>query len=92
MVNLVGFTYSRGVRQGDPLSPLLFCLAEEVLSWGISLLVDQRKIKCIATPRATSPPSHVFFADDMIVFLQGNVNSLQALMTLWRSMLLILVK
>ncbi|XP_061993341.1 uncharacterized protein LOC133711201 [Rosa rugosa] len=75
------FTCSRGVRQGDPLSPLLFCLAEEVLSRGLSSLVNRRKIRTIAAPSSVSPPSHVLFADDIMVFLQGKPSHLRNLMS-----------
>lgn len=75
------FTCTRGVRQGDPLSPLLFCLVEEALSSGISLLVAQNKILRIAAPKCVSPPLHVLFADDVMVFLQGNAVHLRALMS-----------
>ncbi|KAL6197994.1 hypothetical protein ACLB2K_027786 [Fragaria x ananassa] len=74
------FSCERGVRQGDPLSPLLFCLAEEVLSRGISLLVSSGQLQRISSPRNTLAPSHVLFADDVIVFCRGNRRNLSRIM------------
>ena len=74
------FQCSRGVRQGDPLSPLLFCLAEEVLSRGLSNLVEEQKIDLMATPLGIVPPSHVLFADDIMVFMRATKRSLRNLM------------
>jgi hypothetical protein len=55
-------------------------LAEEVLSRGLSLLVDNLKLKHIAVLRTTLPPSHVLFVDDVMVFIQGNATYMRALM------------
>ncbi|KAL6127132.1 hypothetical protein ACLB2K_075175 [Fragaria x ananassa] len=74
------FSCERCVRQGDPLSPLLFCLAEEVLSRGISLLVSSGQLQRISSPRNTLATSHVLFADDVIVFCRGNRRNLSQIM------------
>ncbi|KAM5549757.1 hypothetical protein ABKV19_000925 [Rosa sericea] len=74
------FGCSRGVRQGDPLSPLLFCLAEEVLSRGILRLVYIGHVQAISSPRPVKVPSHVLFADDIMVFCKGDKRSLLNLM------------
>ncbi|KAL6205977.1 hypothetical protein ACLB2K_023228 [Fragaria x ananassa] len=74
------FTCSRGVRQGDPLSPILFCLAEEVLSRGISKLAEEGHIDLLSAPLGITPPSHVLFADDIMVFMRGTKRSLKTLM------------
>ncbi|KAL6189533.1 hypothetical protein ACLB2K_040921 [Fragaria x ananassa] len=73
------FSCSRGVRQGDPLSPLLFCLAEEALSRGLSMLLGSGRLKPISFPRTCTPPSHVLYADDLIVFCRGDKLSLSHL-------------
>ncbi|GMI86859.1 hypothetical protein HRI_002355200 [Hibiscus trionum] len=62
------FSPTRGVRQGDPLSPYLFLFCAEGLS---SLLHNARVSRLITgakTGRSGIPISHLFFADDSILF------------------------
>jgi len=75
------FPYSRRVRQDDPLSPLLFCLAEEVLSRGLSKLVNDKNILHMAGPQGFLTPPHVLYADDIFVFYRANNKSLRNLST-----------
>lgn len=77
------FDCKKGVRQGDPLSPLLFCLAEDVLSRGITSLVDSGVVKVVAGPKNLNCPSHVMYADDMLILCKGDIRSLEALMKIF---------
>jgi len=78
--SLVGFfPCSRGVKQGDALSPLLFCLVEEVLSRGISKLVNDKKILHMASLQGYLTPSHILYVDDIFVFCRGDIKSLRNL-------------
>ncbi|CAN1246044.1 LINE-1 retrotransposable element ORF2 protein [Linum grandiflorum] len=66
------FNPSRGLRQGDPLSPLLFAICTEGL---ISLLRDsisRRQLTGIQLNRHCPILSHILFADDTFVFLQAS--------------------
>ncbi|CAI8601165.1 unnamed protein product [Vicia faba] len=76
------FKCSNGVRQGDSLSPFLFCLAEEVLSMGISNLVDSNQINLIKASRNCFVPSHNLYTDDIMFFRRGDPNSLNAIANL----------
>ncbi|XP_058742694.1 uncharacterized protein LOC131615239 [Vicia villosa] len=73
------FQCSNGVRQGDPLSPLLFCLAEEVLSRGISNLVENNLINLIKATKTAFVPSHTLYADDIMIFCRGDIKSITAI-------------
>ncbi|XP_057774812.1 uncharacterized protein LOC130993791 [Salvia miltiorrhiza] len=69
------FACSRGVRQGDPLSPILFGLAEDVLSHLITNCVSANQLMPMSFSRATFFPTHLFYADDIIIFCRASARN-----------------
>lgn len=73
------FQGKRGLRQGDPLSALLFVLCVEILSRMIradTASLDFNFHQFCASTRLT----HLVFADDIVLFCRGDVGSVQILM------------
>lgn len=77
------FSCKRSVRQGDPLSPLLFCIVEEVLSRGISKLVEQGQLELINGCIAMKVPSHSIYADEVVIFCKAKFSNIDSLLELF---------
>jgi hypothetical protein len=65
------FKPNRGIRQGDPLSPYLFILCADVFSNMISNKQNQSLINGLAIAQSTPKISHLFFADDSLIFCKA---------------------
>ncbi|XP_026442627.1 uncharacterized protein LOC113342241 [Papaver somniferum] len=63
------FKITRGLRQGDPLSPLIFVLIEDVLSRNITKIFNEKKMTPMVTRNGLSP-THLFFVDDIMIFFK----------------------
>jgi hypothetical protein len=64
---LDNFKPSRGIRQGDPISPYLFLLAAE----GLSCLLKDKVQSSMVAPSAPMV-SHLLFADDSLLFFKAS--------------------
>jgi hypothetical protein len=69
------FNSSRKIRQGDPLSPLLFVLVMEALSKMVNATVEQGLLSGFSVgTRAFSElvVSHSLFTDDTLIFCEAS--------------------
>lgn len=73
------FTCPRGVRQGDPLPTLLFCLARDYLSHLLLQEAEEGRIKPLTTGRNLTTPTHLVYTDDIIIFMRSDRRSIQHL-------------
>jgi len=65
------FKPTRGLRQGDPLSPYLFILCMKKLSSAINNAMNQRNWEPIRINNTGSQLSHLLFADDVLLFIKA---------------------
>ena len=59
---------SRGIRQGDPLSPYLFLLCSESLNRILRQATSNDSIRGFSLCKRGPRISHLFFADDSLLF------------------------
>ncbi|KAM6580980.1 uncharacterized protein LOC115695246 [Cannabis sativa] len=70
---------SRGIRQGNPLSPYIFLLCSEGLTAALRLQELNGSFRGISVARNAPPVSHLLFADDTLLFTVASPSSCNAL-------------
>lgn len=76
---LDSFQPSRGIRHGDPTSPYLFLLCMEFLGAQIASKCDDKRWDKVRTSRSGPSFSHVFFADDLVLFAKEDYKNCEAI-------------
>ena len=76
------FQSSGGLRQGCSLSPYLFVMCMNLLSQKIDRAVEERKFKFHLRCQSHSL-THLYFADDLMVFVEGSKESIEGALTMF---------
>ncbi|XP_031126953.1 uncharacterized protein LOC116029190 [Ipomoea triloba] len=77
---LPSFKPGRSLRQGDPLAPYLFNLVMERLAYDIHKEVSLGDWKPIRISRGRTSISHLFFADDLMLFSEATEHQANKMM------------
>ena len=75
-------TLSKGLRQGDPLSPFLFLFCAEGLNAILRKSAREGEIECFSLCRNGPKLTHLFFADDCLIFCRSTLEECQKIQTL----------
>jgi hypothetical protein len=70
------FRTLRGLRQGDPLSPLLFNLVADSLSAMLDKAVSKHLIRGVVEHLVPDGISHIQYVDDTVIMIDGSDNSI----------------
>ena len=73
---------SRGLRQGDPLSPFLFLFCAEGLIALLNKAVDNGEIRGLSLCRQGPKITYLFFVDDCLLFCRANRTECQKIQQL----------
>ena len=71
---------TRGLRQGDPISPYIFLLCADGFSSLINEAARNHKLSGVSICRGCPKITHLFFADDSLLFCKASSQECQNLM------------
>ena len=74
------FHPSRGIRQGDPISPFIFLLCTEGFHGLISQAAAHGDIRGYSLSRNSPRLTHLFFADDSLLFCRSTIQECQKIL------------